>query len=551
MGFELLLPVVLFILTLIIIFLLRSDDKRNQRVDLIRKRSQALLKNIENSQTQFNELVQKVEERISKKIDESHLLISHVDLQLADVEARSEDLATLQKVLVTYQTSLTQLESITSQVEKKVVVVKAEVANLSRVQEILSDFDLRFEQFKDTLREQITEGEENLHTQHLRVKEMHNASFAKLQEYEKEVQQAEQDNLALIAEHTETLKNRQEASLNLVSVQAAKLRQLSEEGEQQMLGHEKGLQVAYRQASEKMQDQQREFAQLQAKYADQQKRQEDELLAIEENALARMAEEMRNFVWQCNSEMSKIFEMTLQKTDISFQNMIRVVSEYLKELTVRLEQARGVTKLLGASEHASLLSFKEELSTLLQETVKGEQTLETLQGMEEKASSSLALMHQQSNQLQESLASLRKEKLALLKKSKTDEIPRSVVFAMALVDEECKPLEKESAVDEATLGEQEAIAELLVREERIASASEEIPLDIPVEENLPSIVFAMALCEELEDIKGEVEKGVPGTEKEDSALENEKTAAAEKHRVEYLPESEEEEIILDEDEASF
>ncbi len=541
MGFELLLPVVLFILTLIIIFLLRSDDKRNQRADLIRKRSQALLKNIENSQTQFNELVQKVEERISKKIDESHLLMSHVDSQLADLEARSEDLATLQKVLVTYQTSLTQLESLTSQVEKRGVVMKAEAANLSRVQESFSDFDLRFEQFKDALGEQLSVGEENLRIQHLRAKEMLSASFVKLQEYEKEVQQAEQDNLALIAGHTETLKNRQEASLNLVSVQATKLRQLNEESEQQMLGHEKDLQAAYRQAGEKMQEQQREYAQLQSKHAEQQKRQEEELLAIEEKALSRITEEMQSFVQQSNSEISKIFDMTLQKTDISFQNMIRVVSEYLKELSLRLEQARDVSKLLGASEHASLLSFKEELSTLIKETIKGEQNLETLQSMEEKASSCLALLHQESSQLQESLDRMKKEKLALLKKSEIEGTPHSVVFAMALVDEACKPLEKEYAV----------VDEPPVEVEYIVPAAEDSPPDTPVEEDLPSVVFAMALCEEPEAIRGKVEEGVPGKGKENSAFKNGKIATAEKHQVEYLPESEEEEIILDEEEAPF
>ena len=541
MGFELLLPVVLFILTLIIIFLLRSDDKRNQRADLIRKRSQALLKNIENSQTQFNELVQKVEERISKKIDESHLLMSHVDSQLADLEARSEDLATLQKVLVTYQTSLTQLESLTSQVEKRGVVMKAEAANLSRVQESFSDFDLRFEQFKDALGEQLSVGEENLRIQHLRAKEMLSASFVKLQEYEKEVQQAEQDNLALIAGHTETLKNRQEASLNLVSVQATKLRQLNEESEQQMLGHEKDLQAAYRQAGEKMQEQQREYAQLQSKHAEQQKRQEEELLAIEEKALSRITEEMQSFVQQSNSEISKIFDMTLQKTDISFQNMIRVVSEYLKELSLRLEQARDVSKLLGASEHASLLSFKEELSILIKETIKGEQNLETLQSMEEKASSCLALLHQESSQLQESLDRMKKDKLALLKKSETEEPSLSVVFAMALFDEACKPLVKGYAV----------VDKPLVEAESFVPAAEDSPPDTPVEEDLPSVVFAMALCEEPEAIRGKVEEGVPGKGKENSAFKNGKIATAEKHQVEYLPESEEEEIILDEEEAPF
>ncbi|NBK23949.1 MAG: hypothetical protein EOM68_18200, partial [Spirochaetia bacterium] len=291
MGFELLLPVVLFILTLVIIFLLRSDDKRNQRRDLIRKRSQALLKTVEGSLTQFNESAQIVEERISKKIDESRLLMSHVDSQLTDLEARSEDLATLQKVLSTYQTSLTQLESTTVQVEQRAALMRGEVANLSRVQESLSDFDLRFVQFRQNLGKQIAEGEETMHLQHLKVKELQSASFAKLQEYEKEVQQAEQDNLAHIAIHTETLKNRQEASLNLVAVQTAKLRQLGEEGDQQLLAYGKALQASHVQATEKMQEQQREFSLLQVRHAEQQKSQEEGLLAIEERAIRHLTED--------------------------------------------------------------------------------------------------------------------------------------------------------------------------------------------------------------------------------------------------------------------
>jgi len=549
MGFELLLPVVLFVLTLIIIFLLRSDDKRNQRADLIRKRSQALLKTVEGSLTQFNESAQIVEERISKKIDESRLLMSHVDSQLTDLEARSEDLATLQKVLATYQTSLTQLESTTAQVEQRVLVMRGEVANLGRVQESLSDFDLRFEQFKQNLGRQIAEAEENMHLQHFRVKELQSAAFAKLQEYEKEVQQAEQDNLAQIAIHTETLKNRQEASLNLVSAQATKLRQLSEEGEQQLLQYEKTLQASYRQSNEKMQEQQREFAQLQVKHAEQQKRQEEELLAIEENAKRRITEEMQSFVQQCYSEMGKIFEMTLKKTDISFQNMIRVVSEYLRELTLRLEQARDATKLLGASERESLLSFKEDLDALLQETLKGEQNLETLQGLEEKASSALALLHQEADQLQASLAIMNTEKLALLKESEAEGPLPSVVFAMALADEACKPLgedqispEEEPSVMDEPPEEQGEIAEPVV-EERLQ--------DIPAEESPYSVVFAMALGDEDEDTKVEF-KQRPESEmdKQDGPSETEKLAAVEKRRVEYLAESEEEVIILDQDDES-
>ena len=549
MGFELLLPVVLFILTLVIIFLLRSDDRRNQRTDLIRKRSQALLKTVENSHTQFNESAQKIEERISKKIDESRLLMSHIDSQLTDLEARSEDLAALQKVLTTYQTALTQLETTTTQVEQRVVVMRGEVASLNRVEESLSDFDLRFEQFKGTLEKQISEGEENIRNQHLRVRETQSAAFAKLQEYEKEVQQAEQDNLALIATHTETLKNRQEASLNLVSVQATKLRQLSDEGEQQMLQYEKALQASYKQANENMQEQQREAVQLQSKHAEQQKRHKEELQSIEEEALRRITEQMQSFVRQSYSEMGTIFDMTLSKTDLSFQNMIRVVSEYLKELSLRLEQARGVTELLGATEHASLLSFKEDLSIVLEETLKGEQDLKKLQALEDQASSALSLLHKEAGTLQDSLARMKTEKLALLKKAENEGPPQSVVFAMTLVDEACKPLEKEQAspteepsiLDEPS-EEQEKKADLVLEEETLEPLVKEVVADLPrTDESLPLVVKS----EEPKHGKAEPRQK-SNKKKQDDVPDKETQPAAENRRVEYLTESEEEEIVLDE-----
>lgn len=503
MGFELLLPVVLFGLTLIIIFLLRSEDKRNERSDLIKKKAQALLKNVENSQTQFKEGAQKLEEHISKKMDESHLLMAQVDSQLADMDARSEDLAILQNVLVTYQTSLTQLQSATTQVEQRVVAMKAEVANLERVEESLSGFDLRFEQFKGNLGEQITEGEELLHLQQNRVKEMLGASFIKLQEYSKEVAQVEQQSLEQMAAHGEAFKARQDASLGLVSEQEARLRQLNEDGEAQMLLYESALNLAHKEAHEKLEQQQRQLDQLHETYIEQQKRQEENLHSINERARLNVTLEMQSFVRQCHDEMAQIFELTLRKTDTSFQNMIRVTSQYLKELSARLEQARGVTQLLEASEHTSLLSFKEDLSRLMEDTLKGEQTLKTLEALEEKASFSLSQLHQEAQHLQDSLATMKEKKLALLPKTKSEEPPHSVVFAMALVDEVCTPLEREQA------------------------PSEEEPVEKSVQRKAKG------------EKKIKVEK--------DSLPEKEKQASPEKRQVEYLAESEEE-ILLEEDE---
>ena len=557
MGFELLLPVVLFILTLIIIFLLRSDDKRNQRADLIRKRAQALLKNVENSQTLFKESAQKAEERISKKIDESHLLMSHVDSQLTDLEARSDDLAALQKVLATYQISLTQLQGATTQVENRIAAMKAEIANLSRVEDTLSDFDLRFEQFKGSVEKQIAEGEENMHLQQLRIKEMQGASFARLQEYEAEVHRVEQEALGQLRAHTETLKSHQDASLDLVASQLAKLRQLGERGDEQLLQYDTALQSGHKQAEQKMQDLQHAFAELQASHIEQQKIQEGELSSIKENMLCEITAEMQGFVRQCYGEMAKIFEMTLKKTDVSFQAMIRVVSQYLKELSSRIEEGRGIIELLGTSEHTSLVGFREELDLLLEATTKGEQKLSSLQDLEGETSSSLALLQQEAQQLQASLTTMKEEKLALLMQREPP--PLSVVYAMALVDETCLPQKNDPLSPE---------------EGSIESPAEDPPSAGPPQdaENLtpfkrvgaspPSVVFAMALVDEPCNSQ-EQDPVEPSTKRDsskslgrepkrakaekDTAPDKGKHASLESRRVEYLSESEEE-ILLDEDE---
>lgn len=417
MGFEILLPVVLFVVTLIIMFLLRFEDKRDQRSDLLKKRAQALLKNVENSQTRFKEGAQKLEEHISKKMDESHLLMKQVDSQLADLEARSDDLATLQGVLVTYQTSLTQLQESTTQVEQRIESLKAEVATLAGVEERLSSFELRFAQLKGSLEQQVADGEESMRLLQDRFKEMLGASFIKFQEYGKEVEQVEQNSLALIAAHAETLKTSQEASCALVSAQEGKLRLLQEEGDEKMRLFEEALHLAHKHGLKELEQQQRQAELLHAEHGAQEKRQQEALHALTEGALSTLGEELQGFVQQCHGEMGRLFDMTLRKTDRSFQEMMKVTGEYLAELSLRLGQAAELKHLLEDSEQKSLHFFKDEIIRIEQETLKGEQKLMKVQALEAKASASLAQMHQQSKQVQASLAAMQEEKLALLKEA--------------------------------------------------------------------------------------------------------------------------------------
>lgn len=75
------------------------------------------------------------------------------------------------------------------------------------------------------------------------------------------------------------------------------------------------------------------------------------------------------------------------------------------------------------------------------------------------------------------------------------------------------------------------------------SVEQENPEPSIVEISLPSLPFAMALSEEAEDEKGEADQEV--------APDKNKPDVVEKRQVEYLTESEEELIDLDDDDASY
>jgi len=232
MGLELLLPVVLFLITLVIIYLLRAEDKKNHRLDFVKQRVQAIIKDVENTRAQFKDTAQQVEEKINHKIDASNQMLQRIDNQLAELEVRSEDLAKLQGVLNTYRDSLTKLGATTAQVEARIEQVKQETSRIEQIQGVIDGFDARLEKFHQSLQSMIDEAGDAIQKQQLRVKQLLDSSYAKLQEYESEVQEVERANQGRVASHAETLKSNEAASLAVLSGQLAKIRMLGDEREQ-------------------------------------------------------------------------------------------------------------------------------------------------------------------------------------------------------------------------------------------------------------------------------------------------------------------------------
>ncbi|MFA7128881.1 MAG: hypothetical protein WC136_06935, partial [Sphaerochaeta sp.] len=410
MGLELLLPVILFILTLIIIFMLRSDDKRDRRLDLLKQRMQHFTKEVETIQSQFKDTAQLTEEKINKRVLEANQIMGRMDMQLGDLEARSEDLSKLQSVVNTYRDTLTQLGVTTSQVEERIDQVKQEIVRVESVQESIDSFDARLLAFRKEIEKSLAEMEESMQEHHLHVKQIQDASFAKLQSYELEVQETERANQARVASHSEAIQEQEAASLSILNQQISKLRQLGDDSEQILFNHKKVLEGSREQALEDLQVQQNQYELLKGESIKLFKLQSETLQEIETKARNQMMESMHRFVEESNGTVGVIFDHAIEKADVAFQTMIRTIQQFLNELTSRLEHAESVGNALLQTEQESLLEFSQRVQMLSAEALKAKDEQEETDTLHKEAAAGILLLQQASQTLHEQIEQLKTQK---------------------------------------------------------------------------------------------------------------------------------------------
>ena len=205
MGLELLLPVILFLITLVIIYLLRVEDKRDRHVDLMKQKVSLFSGKWNRARSQFKDTAQQVEERVNHKIEASQQMLMRLDNQLSELEVRSDDLAKLQGVLNTYRDSLTKLGSTPTQVEARIDRSRKKCRALKLFRPSLTD---------STQNRDVQELVASHHGGWYRCNFNQPSSQAvvgqlvcKAQEYESEVQEVERANQARVASHSEMLKN--------------------------------------------------------------------------------------------------------------------------------------------------------------------------------------------------------------------------------------------------------------------------------------------------------------------------------------------------------
>ncbi len=164
-----LLPIALFVITLIIIFTLRSSDKRSKSLSNVKKLLDIYKGNIEASDNSFKQYASELEQTVAKKDAEVKSLIQTVNTQLGELKSYSEDLVRLKNAMETYREALEGLAKLTTDADDKVQTVQNEVDRLDKVRTVIDGF-----------RQDMKDADEHLRKHEQRVIQLERESIGRM-----------------------------------------------------------------------------------------------------------------------------------------------------------------------------------------------------------------------------------------------------------------------------------------------------------------------------------------------------------------------------------
>ncbi len=166
-----LLPIALFVVTLIIVFTLRASDKRSKSLSNVKKLLDIYKGNIEAADSSFKQYATELEQNVAKKDAEVKGMIQTVNSQISELKSYSEDLVRLKGAMETYREALEGLGRLTSDADDKIQTVQNEVDRLDKVRAVIDGF-----------RQDMKDADEHLRKHEQRVIQLERESISRMNE---------------------------------------------------------------------------------------------------------------------------------------------------------------------------------------------------------------------------------------------------------------------------------------------------------------------------------------------------------------------------------
>ncbi|MGN0905807.1 MAG: LA_3659 family protein [Bullifex sp.] len=211
------LPVALFVITLIIILALRAEDKKSRSLQNVKEK----ITNFRNEATQTTKRVQETchdsIDKIQAKEDEAQRVIADIAASLDSLTAHRHDLAALESICRSYEVTLEKLRLQTEHAENRISVVQDEVRKAEAVNMTIESFKADAARIEEeTVRQQEA------------VKAYLAGARETLDSIAGEHQEKEREMLSLFSD--ELSRNREEFGAYLDEAKAASLKREEEAG---------------------------------------------------------------------------------------------------------------------------------------------------------------------------------------------------------------------------------------------------------------------------------------------------------------------------------
>ncbi|HHU89258.1 MAG TPA: hypothetical protein GXZ38_07905 [Spirochaetales bacterium] len=168
---SILLPIVLFIITLIVIFTIRSADRRERRLDVMRKYVNQYMGEIKEAEERFHEVLGVIETRLQNDKGEISQLFEQIHGEREQLLVHHEDLGELQSTFIYYREVLQELATLTTKAEQRIASIKEGLVEIKANEELVEQLEVQRGEIDNLLKEISTSVEKSVEEHNRRLEQ--------------------------------------------------------------------------------------------------------------------------------------------------------------------------------------------------------------------------------------------------------------------------------------------------------------------------------------------------------------------------------------------
>jgi DNA repair exonuclease SbcCD ATPase subunit len=168
---SILLPIVLFIITLIVIFTIRSADRRERRLDVMRKYVNQYMGEIKEAEERFHEVLGVIETRLQNDKGEISQLFEQIHGEREQLLVHHEDLGELQSTFIYYREVLQELATLTTKAEQRIASIKEGLVEIKANEELVEQLEVQRGEIDNLLKDISTSVEKSVEEHNRRLEQ--------------------------------------------------------------------------------------------------------------------------------------------------------------------------------------------------------------------------------------------------------------------------------------------------------------------------------------------------------------------------------------------